>query len=64
MSADNPLWEAPRIHGELLKLGFEDAQSSVAKYMVNRCGPTSPGWRTVLGEAHSRRILTKYAAYL
>src|SRR6476620_901804 len=36
MSADNPLWGAPRIHGELLKLGFEVAQSSVAKYMVKR----------------------------
>src|SRR6201987_2398689 len=34
MSMDNPLWGAPRIHGELLKLGFEVAQSSVAKYMV------------------------------
>jgi transposase InsO family protein len=48
MSADNPLWGAPRIHGELLKLGFEVAQSSVAKYMVKRCGPPSQGWRTFL----------------
>src|ERR1700751_4806466 len=48
MSAENPLWGAPRIHGELLKLGFEVAQSSVAKYMVNRCGPPSQGWRTFL----------------
>ena len=39
MSAENPLWGAPRIHGELLKLGFEVAQSSVAKYMVKRCAP-------------------------
>jgi hypothetical protein len=39
MSVDNPLWGAPRIHGELLKLGFEVAQSSVAKYMVKLCGP-------------------------
>jgi hypothetical protein len=36
---------APRIHGELLKLGFEVDQSSVAKYMVKRCGPPSQGWR-------------------
>jgi hypothetical protein len=43
MSADNPLWGAPRIHGELLKLGFVVAQSSVAKYMVKRCGPAVPG---------------------
>jgi hypothetical protein len=47
MSAENPLWGAPRIHGELLKLGFEIAQSSVAKYMVKR-GPPSQGWRTFL----------------
>jgi hypothetical protein len=45
MSVDNPLWGAPRIHGELLKLGFEVAQSSVAKYMVKRSEPPSPGWR-------------------
>jgi transposase InsO family protein len=48
MSADNPLWGAPRIHGELLKLGFEVGQSSVAKYMVKRCGPPSRRWRTFL----------------
>jgi hypothetical protein len=48
MSAENPLWGAPRIHGELLKLGFKVAQSSVAKYMVKRCGPPSQGWRTFL----------------
>src|SRR6476661_1901210 len=38
MTAENPLWGAPRIHGELLKLGFEVAQSSVAKYMIKRGG--------------------------
>src|SRR6266699_3816041 len=48
ISAENPLWGAPRIHGELLKLGFEVAQSSVAKYMVKRCGPPSQRWRTFL----------------
>jgi hypothetical protein len=48
MSLENPLWGAPRIHGELLKLGFEVAQSSVAKYMVKRRGPPSQGWRTFL----------------
>jgi hypothetical protein len=48
MSRDNPLWGAPRIHGELLKLGFEVAQSSVAKYMVKRCGPPGQGWLTFL----------------
>jgi hypothetical protein len=48
MSVENPLWGAPRIHGELLKLGIEVAQSSVAKYMVKRRGPPSQGWRTFL----------------
>jgi hypothetical protein len=48
MSIENPLWGAPRIHGELLKLGFEIAQSSVAKHMVKRGGPPSQGWRTFL----------------
>jgi transposase InsO family protein len=48
MSVDNPPWGAPRIHGELLKLGFEVAQSSVAKYMVKRPGPPFQGWRTFL----------------
>jgi hypothetical protein len=48
MSLENPLWGAPRIHGELLKLGFEIAQSSVAKYMVKRGRPPSQEWRTFL----------------
>ena len=48
MSIENPLWGAPRIHGELLKLGFDVAQSSVAKYMAKRRGPPSQGWRTFL----------------
>src|SRR6201993_5100344 len=48
MSMENPLWGAPRIHGELLKLGFSVAQSSVAKYMVKHRGPPSQGWRTFL----------------
>jgi len=48
MSVENPLWGAPRIHGELLKLGFQVAQSTVAKYMVKRHGAPSQGWRTSL----------------
>jgi transposase InsO family protein len=48
VSVENPLWGAPRIHGELLKLGIEVAQSSVAKYMAKRRGPPSQGWRTFL----------------
>jgi transposase InsO family protein len=48
ISLEKPLWGAPRIHGELLKLGFEVAQSSVAKYMAKRSRPPSQGWRTFL----------------
>src|SRR5215469_1612800 len=48
MSKDNPLWGAPRIHGELLKLGFAVAQSTVSKYMIRRRGPPSQTWRTFL----------------
>jgi transposase InsO family protein len=48
MNRENPLWGAPRIHGELLKLGIEIAQSSVAKYMERRRGPPSQGWKTFL----------------
>src|SRR3984893_8256165 len=48
MSIANPLWGAPRIHGELLKLGVDIGQTSVAKYMVRRRDPPSQGWRTVL----------------
>ena len=48
MSTENQLWGAPRIHGELLKLGFSVAQSTVARYMVKRRGPPSQGWKTFL----------------
>jgi transposase InsO family protein len=48
MSMENQLWGAPRIHGELLKLGFSVAQSTVAKYMVKRRGSPSQGWRIFL----------------
>src|ERR1700722_11502766 len=45
MSSANPLWGAPRIHGELLKLGIEISQATVAKYMGRRRGTPSPTWR-------------------
>src|ERR1044071_5314768 len=48
MSAENPLWGAPRIHGELLKLGFDVAQSTVAKYMIKWPRRRSQTWRTFL----------------
>lgn len=43
MTIDNPLWGAPHIHDQLLKLRFEVAESTVAKYMVRRYGPPSQG---------------------
>jgi transposase InsO family protein len=48
MSIANPLWGAPRIHGELLKLGIDVGQTSVAKYIAQRRGPPSQGWKTFL----------------
>jgi hypothetical protein len=48
MSPPNPLWGAPRIHGELLKLGIDVGQTSVAKYMARHRKPPSQGWKTFL----------------
>src|SRR6266550_7186383 len=48
MSTANPLWGAPRIHGELLKLGIQISQAAVAKYMVRPRKPPSQTWRTFL----------------
>jgi hypothetical protein len=48
MSFENPLWGAPHIHGELLKLGFDVAQSTVSKYMVPRRDRPSQTWKTFL----------------
>jgi len=48
ISRENPLWGAPRIHGELLMLGFEVAQSTVSKYMVRGRNPPSQTWKTFL----------------
>src|SRR6266566_752358 len=48
MSVDNRLWGAPHVHGELLKLGFPVAQSTVAKYMAKRGEPPGQSWSTFL----------------
>jgi transposase InsO family protein len=48
MSIANPLWGAPRIHGELLKLGIDVGQTTVAKYMARRRRPPTQGWKTFL----------------
>jgi hypothetical protein len=48
MSTANPLWGAPRIHGEILKLGIRVSQATVARYMVRRPQMPSPTWRSFL----------------
>jgi transposase InsO family protein len=48
MSRENALWGAPRIHGELLKLGIDIGETSVSKYMIRRRNPPSQTWRTFL----------------
>ena len=48
MSRENPLWGAPRIHGELLKVGIEMGETSVSKYLVRHRKPPSQTWRTFL----------------
>jgi putative transposase len=48
MSLENPLWGAPRIHGELLKLGIDIGETSVSKYLVRPHTPPSQTWRTFL----------------
>jgi len=57
MCRENPLWGAPRIHGELLKLGINIAERSVSKYMVRRKKPPSQNWRTFL-ENHAQQLVS------
>jgi len=57
MSASNPLWGAPRIHGEILKLGIQVSQTTVAKYMVRARKPPSQTWRTFL-DNHLRGLVS------
>ncbi len=56
MCLANPLWGAPRIHGELLKLGIDVSEAAVSKYMVKRRGPPSQTWRTFL-ENHAKELI-------
>jgi transposase InsO family protein len=56
MAGANPLWGAPRIHGELLKLGIEISQAAVAKHMPRRRKLPSPTWRAFL-ENHIGQIV-------
>jgi len=48
LSQDNPLWGAPRVHGELQMLGIDVSQTTVAKYMIRHRKPPSQTWRTFL----------------
>ena len=57
MSRENPLWGAPRIHGELLKLGIDIGETSVGKYMLRRREPLSQAWRTFL-ENHLKTLVS------
>jgi transposase InsO family protein len=57
MSRDNPLWGAPRIHGELLKLGIQISEATVSKYMVRHRKPPSQSWRTFLAN-HAKDIVS------
>ena len=57
MSRENPLWGAPRIHGELLKLGIDAGETSVSKYMVRSRRPPSQTWRTFL-ENHVQSLVS------
>ena len=57
MSRENPLWGAPRIHGELLKLGIDVGETSVGKYMVRQRKPPSQTWRTFL-ENHAKTMVS------
>ena len=56
MSQANPLWGAPRIHDEILKLGIEVSETTVSKYLIRRRKPPSQAWRTFL-ENHPKDII-------
>ena len=56
ISTANPVWGAPRIHGELQKLGISVSQSTVAKYMWRHPRPPSQTWRTFLAN-HASQIM-------
>ena len=57
MCRENPTWGAPRIHGELLKLGINVGESSVSKYMVRSRKPPSQTWRAFL-ENHAKQLVS------
>jgi hypothetical protein len=56
MSLANPRWGAPRLHGELLRLGIQVSQATVAKYMVRHGKPPSQTWRSFLNN-HAKDLV-------
>jgi hypothetical protein len=60
MSVANPLWGAPRIHGELLKLGMDVSQTTVAKYMAKRRRPPSQGWKDLCPQSRRRHRVDRH----
>ncbi len=56
MSSENRLWGAPRINGELLKLGYDISESTIAKYMVRNPGPSSQTWQTFILDHMSEMV--------
>jgi transposase InsO family protein len=60
MCLANPLWGAPRIHGELLKLGIDVSQATVAKYTVRTRKPPSQSWRAFLSNHASQLVSTDF----
>ena len=60
MSQANPLWGAPRIHGELLKLGIEVSQATVGRYLPWRPKAPSPTWRSFLHNMHDTAAIDMF----
>ncbi len=56
MCRANPLWGAPRVHGELLKLGIEASETTVSKHMIKHQRPPSQNWRTFL-QNHTKELI-------
>ena len=67
MARENPPWGAPRIHGELLNVGYQVAQSTVSRHMPKRRGPPSTMWKTFvrhhLGEIVAMDFFTVNTAF-
>ncbi|MFN2444696.1 MAG: integrase core domain-containing protein [Vicinamibacterales bacterium] len=60
MSRTNPLWGAPRIHGELVKVGINVCEATVAKYMVRHKAPPSQTWRTFLANHMGQTVAADF----